>query len=325
MDITVILCTYNRAESLRHALTSAASLVLPTSVKWEVLVVDNNSADQTRNVVEDFRRQYPGRFRYLFEAKPGKSHALNAGIREARGDIVAFTDDDVTLDPMWLQNLTVTLRAREWVGVGGRILQHWTCSRPPWLRADGRYRRIGWPLTSFDLGDVAYQPIANINGANMAFKKGIFAKHGGFRTDLGPQPISLVRWEDTEFGLRLSTAGESVGYEPSAIVYHPVSPSRLTKTYFLAWWFHFGSATVRAVSSRHVMWGLGPYFRAAKMASRLVGRTLRWITAIEPGRRFYHKAGVWEAAGALVESYQQLFDAKPRTRWMAESSRATTL
>src|SRR5215813_3887543 len=184
MDVTVILCTYNRFESLRYALTSAASLVLLESVEWEVLVVDNNSADQTRSVVEDFCRQYPGRFRYLFEANAGKSHALNAGIREARGDILAFTDDDITLDPMWLQNLIAGLRNHNWVGVGGRILQKWTCARPRWLRIDGHYRRMGWPLTSFDLGEEAFEPIANINGANMAFTKDVFAKYGGFRTDL---------------------------------------------------------------------------------------------------------------------------------------------
>ena len=233
MNITVIVCTYNRSENLRQTLTGAASLVLPESVAWEVLVVDNNSADQTRNVVEDFCTRYPGRFRYLLVPQPGKSHALNGGIREARGDILAFMDDDVTLDPMWLQNLTATLRNREWAGVSGRVLQQWTCSRPRWLCVDGHYRRMGWPLTSFDLGEEACERIANINGANMAFHKDVFAKYGGFRTDLGPGPVTKIPWEDSEFGLRLNVAGEQVGYEPSAIVYHPVLQSRLTKAYFL--------------------------------------------------------------------------------------------
>src|SRR5215831_7362478 len=137
MYITVILCTYNRFASLRNALTSAAGLVLPESVKWEVLVVDNNSADQTRVVIEEFCKQYPGRFRYLFEAKPGKSNALNSGIREAYGDILAFTDDDVTFDPMWLHNLTAALSSRGWIGAGGRIFWKWTCVRPTWLSIDG--------------------------------------------------------------------------------------------------------------------------------------------------------------------------------------------
>ncbi len=84
MKISVILCTHNRCQSLAKALNSLAALTLPESVEWEVLVVDNNSSDGTREVVQrDFCGRYPGRFRYLFEPQPGKSYALNAGIRQA--------------------------------------------------------------------------------------------------------------------------------------------------------------------------------------------------------------------------------------------------
>ncbi len=84
MTITVILCTYNRCRSLTKALESVAASQLPGSIKWEVLVVDNNSNDQTHEVVGEVCRRFPDRFRYMFEAKPGKSHALNAGFESAR-------------------------------------------------------------------------------------------------------------------------------------------------------------------------------------------------------------------------------------------------
>src|SRR5579863_9995619 len=109
MTVTIILCTYNRCQRLARALDSVASSTVSDSVKWEVLVVDNNSTDQTREVAEEFSRSHPGHFRYCFEPKQGKSHALNAGIREARGDILAFLDDDVTVGPTWLQDLTAPL------------------------------------------------------------------------------------------------------------------------------------------------------------------------------------------------------------------------
>ena len=99
MRITVILCTLNRCQSLAETLESIAISTLPDSVDWEILVVDNNSTDHTREVVEEFGRRYPDRFRYIFEPRPGKSYALNAGIREAQGEILAFTDDDVTVEP----------------------------------------------------------------------------------------------------------------------------------------------------------------------------------------------------------------------------------
>ena len=111
MKVTVVLCTYNRCESLATALDSVSVSQVPPSIPWEVLVIDNNSRDRTRDVVEDFARRYPGRFRYLFESQQGKSFALNRGIREASGDVLAFMDDDVTVDPSWLRKLTVPLES----------------------------------------------------------------------------------------------------------------------------------------------------------------------------------------------------------------------
>ena len=99
MNTTIIVCTYNRCKSLAKTLESIATLRVPGPVEWEVLVVDNNSTDQTRAVVEGFSCRYPSRFRYLFEPQQGKSCALNAGIQAARGEILAFTDDDVTVEP----------------------------------------------------------------------------------------------------------------------------------------------------------------------------------------------------------------------------------
>lgn len=306
MHITVILCTYNRSARLRTALTSVAGLVLPESVEWEVLVVDNNSSDETRAVIEEFSKTYPGRFRYLFEAKPGKSNALNAGIREATGDILAFTDDDVTFDSMWLHNLNTALSNRQWVGVGGRIFQQWTSSRPTWLSPNGRYWRMSWPLTSFDFGEETLEENKYTNGANMAFRKDVFARHGGFRTDLGPQPGSEIRCEDNEFGLRLHAAGERVGYEPSAIVYHPVHQSRLRKEYFLAWWFDFGKGSVREMGGQLSIEGVPiAKFARTRYAIWLMESTIRWMLSRSPAKRFYHKVAVWEKAGALIESFRQ--------------------
>jgi len=121
MKITVILCTFNRCQLLVNALESVARSTLPDSVDWEVLVVDNNSSDRTSQVVKSFSQRYPGRFRYLFELRAGKSRALNAGIQEARGNVLAFIDDDVVVEPTWLHNLTVNLNNGEWAGAGGRI------------------------------------------------------------------------------------------------------------------------------------------------------------------------------------------------------------
>ncbi len=141
MNVTVVLCTYNRCESLAKALESVAGSVAPSSMHWDVQVVDNNSRDETREVVERFCHRFPGRFNYVFEPKQGKSYALNTGIGKASGDLIAFMDDDVEVDPLWLYNLTAPLNRGEWAGAGGRIFRRRaSCRSVGWTSAD----ETGW-------------------------------------------------------------------------------------------------------------------------------------------------------------------------------------
>jgi glycosyltransferase involved in cell wall biosynthesis len=302
MNITVILCTYNRSQSLSKALDSVAVSTLPKSVEWEVLVVDNNSKDQTREVIEEYCRRYPGRFRYLFEPQPGKSHALKTGIQEAQGDILAFMDDDVIVEPTWLQNLTTALHDGQWVGAGGRILPEQTFSPPRWLPLQDRYALA--PFALFDLGPKAGALTEPPFGTNMAFRKKVFEKYGGFRTDLGPRPGSEIRNEDTEFGHRLLAAGERLRYEPSAVVYHSIPENRIQKKYLLAWWFDKGRADIRqfgiASNARWFVAGIPLY-----LFRRLAVWTVRWIVVVEPSRRFSNKIKVWKLAGQILECYRQ--------------------
>ena len=308
MDITVVLCTYNRSESLASALNSAAALVLPESVDWEVLVVDNNSNDRTREVAADFCSRYPSRFRYLFEPQQGKSNALNTGIREARGSILAFMDDDVTVEPTWLQSLTSGLNSGEWSGAGGRIRPARSFAPPRWLPLQGP-NNLGGILALFDLGEKARELDRSPIGTNMAFRKEIFRKYGGFRTDMGPRPGSEIRNEDTEFGRRVLAAGERIRYEPSAIVYHAMPEKRLTKEYFLAFAFDTGRTMIREAARRPDIWGIPrPYLSLLKHAFYLAPiNFLRWLLAIGPQNRFYRKYWVWLVAGEVLELYRQLF------------------
>jgi glycosyltransferase involved in cell wall biosynthesis len=307
MKITVILCTYNRCQSLKKALESVAISILPTSIEWDVLVVDNNSNDLTRPEVEKFCHRYPGRFRYLFEKQPGKSFALNAGIREARGDVLAFMDDDVTVDPLWLQNLTAPIEDSQWAGAGGRIRPERDFSPPGWMLLQGDHS-LGPALAAvFDLGGEPGELSRPPYGTNMAFRKSMFEKYGGFRTDMGPRPGSEIRGEDIEFGRRLLVAGERLCYAPSAVVYHAVPEDRLRKEFFLAYWFAYGRTQVRERGSRPGKWGIPRYYFSTAM---LGIHTMRWIRTWHPGERFFNKCQVWMAAGKLVENYWQSREVK---------------
>lgn len=308
MKITVILCTYDRCQTLEKALSSLAASRLPESVDWEVLVVDNNSRDQTRAVVEAFCRRYPGRFRYLLESRQGKSYALNTGIREARGEVLAFVDDDVTVDPDWVKNLTANLFDGEWAGAGGRILPASVVTPPRWLALKGKYSHAGLLYAHFDLGEQPLQLERPPYGASMAFRKEMFERHGGFLTDLGPGPNRAVPrfGEDTEFGYRLMSAGGKLRYEPSAVAYHEVPLERIRKTHFLTSWFELGRYSIVQGGGRPDVWGIPRHYLSAPYKLGVMClRALRWAVTFDPERRFYYKCSVWMSAGYLVETCRQ--------------------
>jgi glycosyltransferase involved in cell wall biosynthesis len=190
MKITVILCTYNRSGNLGSTQATFAGSTMPKSVEWEVLVVDNNSTDQKRTVVEGFCRKFPERFRYLSEPQPGKSFALNRGIRETRGDVPAFTDDDVIVVPAWLQNLTVRLQEGHWAGVGGRTLPAEAISPPRWLPLEGRDSMAPILCAHCDWGDKPRELDRPPYGVNMAFRKAMFDKYGGGAPISDPVPTN---------------------------------------------------------------------------------------------------------------------------------------
>jgi glycosyltransferase involved in cell wall biosynthesis len=302
MDITVILCTYNRCDSLASALESVAVSRLPHAVSWEVLVVDNNSTDRTREVVERFASGYPGRFRYAFEPRPGKSNALNAALHDTKAEILAFMDDDVQVEADWLHMLTRIFQDQKYAGAGGRILPGSEFTPPAWLEVSGPYALA--PLAMFDLGPTACRLQEPPFGTNMAFRREVFSRYGDFRRDLGPRPGSEIRSEDTEFGMRLLAGGELLWYEPAAVVYHAIAPNRVTRHYFLKWWFDKARADIRERGvPPGTRWFVGGV--PLLMIRRLIVWTLRWLLRFRPGPRFSAKLCLWTVVGAMKECRDQ--------------------
>jgi glucosyl-dolichyl phosphate glucuronosyltransferase len=308
MSISVIVCTYNRCRTLAKALESLAASSVPESIDWDILVVDNNSSDQTREVVGEFGARYPGRFRYLLEPQQGLSVARNAGIRASRSAVLAFTDDDVTVEPTWLWNLTAGLVSGAWGGSGGRIVPVWGRPAPRWLSPECPH--MSWAFVAFDLGPVPAPLTQAPFGANMAFRRELFDKYGGFRTDLGRRGDSLLSGEDSEFGQRLLTGGERLRYEPSAVVYHPVAESRLRKDYVLSWVFWKSRSDVlRSGIPPKTHWFLAgvPLY----LFRRLGRWSAQWAVSIKPARRFACRLNVWYLAGTIWACYQLSRTAKP--------------
>jgi glucosyl-dolichyl phosphate glucuronosyltransferase len=323
MKTSVILCTYNRAAQLKEALESVVVSMRKQSVDCEVVVVDNNSRDGTKDVVAEFNSHYPGTFRYIFEAQQGKSFALNRGIRESKGDLLAFVDDDVTVEPDWLGELTGPFCNEQWVGAAGRVYLPKDFLPPSWMKLDGPYG-LGPVLALFDLGGKAEPLSVPPIGANMAFRKEVFEKYGGFRSDLGPRPGSEIRFEDTEFGGRLLKRGEKLLYVPTAIVYHAIPERRLKKQYYLRYFFDYGRGLIRERGERP---GIGFIPRPViglgnRLLNKLPRKIWNWLKEDDPQKRFFEKCLVWSMVGEIAELVQCLFSLhSPETNVHARSTK----
>lgn len=251
-DATVLIATYNRAALLDETLSSLALMQVPEGFAWDVIVIDNNSADDTRAVVERRIPGFPVPLQYLFESRQGRSSALNTGIAHATGRVLAFTDDDVRVEPRWLESACAPLRGGDpsVAYTGGPVRPIWEVPPPRWL-----------DLTRGDLwGTIAIQdhgaePFVYEEGrkvplgANMAARRELFEKIGGFRADLGRTGGRLVLGQEVpELLLRARSAGLRGVYVPAMEVHHHIPAKRLTPRYFRNWWF--GKGVSRAALER---------------------------------------------------------------------------
>src|SRR5262249_40727840 len=150
--ISVIICTYKRADTLRETLRHLAAQVVPERFEWEVLLVDNNSPDHTPKVCEEFIKNSPMPSRYILESQQALSFARNRGIQETTGDIVVFLDDDVAIDPHWIVKLAVAFDNPKCAAAGGKVLAVWPGEAPAWFEERGPFATPN-AISHFDLGD----------------------------------------------------------------------------------------------------------------------------------------------------------------------------
>lgn len=225
IKVTVALPTYNRAAFLRQTLEGIAAQQFPRE-HFEVLVIDNNSRDDTRAVVESFAHANPAP-RYLLETKQGLDYARNRAIAEARGEIILFGDDDILVQPDWIAQMVVPMLAdpARCIGaVGGEVIPVFPDGLPDWVAE--------WhaPLAfRSDLGPIPKQH--SPMGANLAFPKWIFEQLGPFHTALDRAAGNYFSGGDSEMIRRVREAGFEVWFSPGAAVRHQMPASRTTFRY----------------------------------------------------------------------------------------------
>lgn len=293
--ISVIVCTYNRCESLRDTLNALKGQAMDHEVAFEVIVVDNNSTDGTKAVVTEAARESRWPIRYVFESAQGLSHARNRGIQEAQGEIVAFTDDDVVPDARWVEALAQAFLSESADCVGGRVKPLWGVPPPKWLEEAIQAKRFLAVFSLFDRGDtviVADTPDPTVAyGANMAFRKSVFDTLGLFRIDLGVTGTVHRLGEDTDMVERCFLAGKRTVYTPHAIVYHKIPTARMQKRYLRNWKYLQGQSS----APERFDW------RLIKDCARDAARALAAYARGAGDLGLVYEAASWVSLGRLLE------------------------
>jgi glucosyl-dolichyl phosphate glucuronosyltransferase len=229
MKISVAIPTYNRAVELDLTLASLSTVAGNSVEGGEVLVVDNNSTDETREVVERWMTRFAGTLRYVLEKRLGLCFARNRAIAESNGEVIAFLDDDVDVDPDWLSALRGAYAGADCAAVGGRAYLVYPSEKPSWVGKDEETM-----LSRVELGDERRRALpGELYGLNLSIRKDWLEQVGGFRTDLDRVGNCLLSGGEKELLQRIETAGGQLWYEPRAVVGHRVPAERLRPEWFI--------------------------------------------------------------------------------------------
>lgn len=270
LDSTLAICTCNRASSLARTLEGLRRLVVPTGLKWELLVIDNGSLDTTREVLESVRSQLP--IRRVFEPRLGLSHARNRALENARGELILWTDDDVIVDPLWLvEHVEGARNFPSAAFFGGSIVPRFVTAPPRWLHRN--LKEFGGVFAARALGpgqrwirDRSELPY----GANFSVRRAALGSLA-FAPELGRSSQGMLLGEETHLLTTLLEQGANGAWLGDAIVEHMVAPERMNRDYIWSYFYAAGRSEVRSSKLSGVPSASLPWLEAkhAKMARRL--------------------------------------------------------
>lgn len=226
LSLTVIIPTKNRGRRVQALLESMRQLAGLDRIRPQIIVADNDSEDETWELLHRIAKNFPLPIMLLQVRNPGKSAAINKALQSSNGRVVAFLDDDVTIDPKWLEAVESFVSKGDYqVGQGRIRVQSPDADDPEVQKLIQRFRTI----STINFGSRT-GPLHSLNGANFAILREALERVGGFDERLGPGASGTS--EDVELARRLTRAGVRIGYMPEAIAYHAVDRSRLTEEYF---------------------------------------------------------------------------------------------
>ena len=235
MKLSVIIPTRNREKVLKKALESLTKQTLEQKY-FEVIVVDNGSTDNTKEVVESFLEKIDNLV-YIYDDNPGLHVGRHRGLLASKSDILVYGDDDIEATPTWLEGVLKSFKDKNVVLVGGKNLPNFESTPPEWIKQlweQGGNEKILGSLSIIDLGDEIKEISPYyVFGCNFSIKKEILLEAGGFHPDGMPQEIIKYRGDGESYVSKyIKEKGYTVVYNPEASVYHLCSSMRMTKKYF---------------------------------------------------------------------------------------------
>ena len=218
IEISIVVCTYNRADVLPKCLESLADQTADSEL-FEVLIIDNNSTDDTKKIALDFCENH-NNFKYIFEKKQGLSHARNRAIEEARGGYLAYIDDDAIADKEWLKKIgSVIHNNKDIAAFGGPIYPWYNKEKPKWFKDEFATHFYGKEHFQLSEQNCPF----GLSGSNMIFKRESLNKYNGFSAEYGMNGNKIAFGEESFLFNKMLKNNENIQYFPEIFVYHLVS------------------------------------------------------------------------------------------------------
>lgn len=312
-SISIVICTWNRAASLRTTLQSLNEQSDCDDLDIEVIVVDNNSNDDTKSTIEKILPSWKlGDLRYAFEPRQGKQFALNRGIELSRYEVLAFTDDDIIVPNNWVNNIAHIFEEETLELVGGNTVVVWPdCGKPSWF--DTSMSAI---VGAVDLGNnrlcpppAGYTPA----GANLVARRTLFKRIGMFSE-------THFRHMDHEFGSRCARAQVNIAYEPTLLVCAPVDNACLSKRYFRRWSFKAGIASDDESHNSSVATFLfAPRWLYRQLIEDLVFLLSRFLQT-DDALVFSRELRLWRTLGAISSRWYAKWRPEHYSKWVKKYS-----
>lgn len=306
--ISVVVCTYNRADLLTRALQSLCDQTLGSS-RYEVIVVDNNSEDNTREVTEEFRRQYHN-VRYCFEPQQGLSYARNRGCQEAKAAYVAYIDDDCEVPNHWLATAIHIIENYSPAVFGGPSYPIYYTSKPPWYKDSYATHEPSKHARTLEPSEYTF-----IVGGNAFFRRTLLQAIGGFDVSLGMRGREIAYGEDANMliSIRDQMPDQTIYFDPRLYIFEPIRPEKMTMRWFVRERFAKGRYYFHRHRGRESPRRLKLLARAARnslalatvLARAFLSRDRRQYPYIQ-GYLYEHAREPLKRFGTVYEQYREI-------------------